>query len=84
MFVKHLKRIFRDPATLELFAFRGTRQIKSDDTHSFTSYYMLKGRKTWPRSSNSSEAPEIPVLKAYDKCLERKIEYELLTPSPQR
>lgn len=81
---KHLIGIFEDPTALELSAFIGRRQIKTDETHSFRSYSHVRGKTNMAKNSHSSEAPRIPTLKAYEKCLERKMEYELLTPSPQR
>lgn len=83
-FINHLEGIFGGAAALALSAFKVEGRYKlMRPIHSALSY-MQGGRKTWPKKCHPSEAPKIPLLKAYDKCLERKMEYELLTPSPQR
>lgn len=81
---KHLKAILEDPPALEMSDFTGRKQMKTYGSHSFSSYLHAEGKKNTAKKSQSSEAPKIPMLKAYEKCLGRKTEYQLLTPSSQR
>lgn len=50
----------------------------------YSALTQMKRGKRYGKKSYSSETPKIPTLKAYDKHLERKVEYELLIPSQQR
>lgn len=81
-FINHLEGIFGGAAALALSAFKVESRYKL--MRPIHSALMSKGEEKRPKKCHSSEAPKIPLLKAYDKCLERKMEYELLTPSPQR
>lgn len=62
---KHLKGIFGDPAALELSAFIGRRQIKTDETHSFSSHSHARGKKNMAkkksllRSTQNSNAESV-------------------------
>lgn len=55
---KHLKGLSEDPAALELSAFIGRRQIKTDETHSLSSYSHARGQKTWPKKVTPQKHPK--------------------------
>lgn len=83
-FISHLAGLFGGAAALALSAFKVEGRYKLMRPIHSALTYAQRGRKTRLKKCHSSEAPKIPLLKAYDKCLERKMEYELLTPSLQR